>query len=417
MEPNFVDTVGDKLTDPSFFATQDPHPLWKRMRAEAPVHWSTGNLRRGFWSITKYEDALRVLHDPLTFSSEALGMSMMTRELEDFDRNEMGCGAMIIAMDPPRHNPMRKALSKNFLRSQVGQWEERCHRVVRELIDRVAPLGRCDFVTDVAEQLPMLMILEMMEIPPDDRATLLGWAAMTVGNDDPEFQVGSSLESRRQGNFAIYDYTRRLARERRGTAAADLLTVMGNAVVMGEMLTEHELGFTGDMFVLAGIETTRTALADGMLEVLRNPAQRRKLQSNSDLMPGAIEEILRWTSPVGHILRVATADIEIRGQAIRSGDKVVVWTPSANRDEEVFIDPDRFDIERRPNEHIAFGYGEHFCLGAHLARMELRVMIEELLRRVPDIELAGPVERLHSIQLFGPKHMPVKFTPAPASGA
>lgn len=408
-----MDKMGDKLTDPAFFATYDPHPLWKRMRAEDPVHWATGNLSKGFWSITKYEDALTVLRDPMTFSSEALGMSMPTRDLEDFDRSEMGCGAMIIAMDPPRHNPMRRALSKNFLRSHVGQWEERCRRVVKELIDRVAPLGRCDFVTDVAQQLPMLMILEMMEIPPEDRATLLRWAAMTVGNDDPEFQVGSSLESRRQGNFAIYDYSRRIALERRGGAGSDLLTVMGNAVVMGEQLSERDLGFTGDMFVLAGIETTRTALADGMLELLRNRTERRKLQARPDLLPSAIEEILRWTSPVGHILRVATADAEIRGRSIRAGDKVVVWTPSANRDEEVFADADRFDLERTPNEHIAFGCGEHFCLGAHLARLELRVMVEELLRRLPDMELDGPVQRLHSIQLFGPKHIPVKFTPAP----
>ena len=407
-----MDKMGDQLTDPGFFASHDPHPLWKRMRAEDPVHWATGNLRKGFWSITKYEDALTVLRDPLTFSSEALGMSMPTRDLEDFDRSEMGCGAMIIAMDPPRHNPARRALSKNFLRSHVGQWEERCHRVVKELIDRVAPLGRCDFVTDVAQQLPMLMILEMMEIPPEDRATLLRWAAMTVGNDDPEFQVGSSLESRRQGNFAIYDYSRRMALERRGGAGSDLLTVMGNAVVMGEQLSERDLGFTGDMFVLAGIETTRTALADGMLELLRNRPARRKLQGRPELLPGAIEEILRWTSPVGHILRVATADAQVRGRAIRAGDKVVVWTPSANRDEEVFADADRFDLERTPNEHIAFGYGEHFCLGAHLARLELRVMVEELLRRLPDIELDGAVQRLHSIQLFGPKHIPVKFTPA-----
>ena len=407
-----MDTTGDKLTDPAFFASHDPHPLWKRMRAGDPVHWATGNLSEGFWSITKYEDALRVLRDPITFSSEALGMSMPTRELEGFDRSEMGCGAMIIAMDPPRHNPMRRALSKNFLRSHMGQWEDHCHRVVKELIDRVAPLGRCDFVTDVAQQLPMLMILEMMEIAQEDRPTLLRWAAMTVGNDDPEFQVGSSLESRRQGNFAIYDYSRRTALERRGGNGSDLLTMMGNAVVMGKQLSERELGFTGDMFVLAGIETTRTALADGMLELLRNGAARRKLQESPQLLPSAIEEILRWTSPVGHILRVATVDAKIRGHTVHAGDKVVVWTPSANRDEEVFADADRFDLERAPNEHIAFGYGEHFCLGAHLARLELRVMVEELLRRLPDMELDGPVERLHSIQLFGPKHIPVKFTPA-----
>ncbi len=411
-----MDTIGVKLTDPAFFATNDPHPLWKRMREQDPVHWAAGNLSQGFWSITRYEDAVKVLRDPITFSSEALGMSMPTKDLEGFDRSEMGCGAMIIAMDPPRHNPARKALSKNFLRSQVGQWEPRCRRVVKELIDRVAPMGRCDFVTDVAQQLPMLMILEMMEIPQADRPTLLRWAAMTVGNDDPEFQVGSSLESRRQGNFAIYDYSRRLALERRGGAGTDLLTVMGNAVVMGDQLTERELGFTGDMFVLAGIETTRTALADGMLELLRNTGERRKLQDRPELMAGAIEEILRWTSPVGHILRVASADTEIRGRRIHAGDKVVVWVPSANRDEEVFADAGRFDIERAPNEHIAFGHGEHFCLGAHLARLELRIMVEELLRRLPDIEIAGPVERLHSIQLFGPKHIPVKYTPVLPTG-
>ncbi len=408
-----MDEFGDHLTDPAFFAHHDPHPLWKRMRAEDPVHWATGNLSRGFWSITKYDDAVAVLRDAAAFSSEAMGMSMPTRELESFERSEMGCGAMIIAMDPPRHNPMRKALSKTFLRSHAGQWEPRCRRVVKQLIDRVAPLGRCDFVTDVALQLPMLMILEMMDIPEADRPQLLRWAAMTVGNDDPEFQVGSSLESRRQGNFAIFDYTRRLALERRGGHGSDLLTVMGNAVVMEERLNERELGFTGDMFVLAGIETTRTGLADGMLELLRNPEQRRRLREHPELLPTAIEEILRWTSPVGHILRVATVDTEIRGKRIRSGDKVVVWVPSANRDEEVFPDADRFDIARSPNEHIAFGHGEHFCLGAHLARLELRIMVQELMRRLPDMELDGPVQRMHSIQLFGPKHMPVRFTPAP----
>jgi cholest-4-en-3-one 26-monooxygenase len=408
-----MEIFGDKLTDPAFFANHDPHPLWKRMRAEDPVHWAAGNLSTGFWSITRYDDAVNVLRDPVTFSSEALGMSMPTRELENFERSEMGCGAMIIAMDPPRHNPMRKALSKNFLRSHVGQWEPRCRRVVKQLIDRVAPLGRCDFVTDVAGQLPMLMILEMMDVPETDRPQLLRWAAMTVGNDDPEFQVGSSLESRRQGNFAIFDYTRRLALERRGGSGSDLLTVMGNAVVMEEGLNERELGFTGDMFVLAGIETTRTGLADGMLELLRNPEQHQRLLDHPKMLPSAIEEILRWTSPVGHILRVASADTEIRGRQIRSGDKVVVWVPSANRDEEVFPDSDRFDIARTPNEHIAFGHGEHFCLGAHLARLELRTMVQELMRRLPDMELDGPVERMHSIQLFGPKHMPVRFTPAP----
>jgi len=407
-----MEEFGDKLTDPAFFATSDPHPLWKRMRAEDPVHWATGNLSQGFWSITKYEDALSVLRDPITFSSEALGMSMPTRELEGFERAEMGCGAMIIAMDPPRHNPMRRALSRNFLRSHVGQWEECCRRVVKELIDRIAPAGRCDFVVDVAQQLPMLMILEMMDIPPEHRPTLLRWAAMTVGNDDPEFQVGSSLESRRQGNFAIYDYSRRLALARRGGAGRDLLTVMGNALVMGEQLSERELGFTGDMFVLAGIETTRTALADGMFQLLNNPDQRHLLQNQPTLLSGAIEEILRWTSPVGHLLRVATADSEIRGRRVRAGDKVVVWVPSANRDEQAFADADRFDITRKPNEHLAFGYGEHFCLGAHLARLELRIMVQELLRRLPDLELAGPVERMHSIQLWGPKHMPVRFTPS-----
>jgi cytochrome P450 len=167
------------------------------------------------------------------------------------------------------------------------------------------------------------------------------------------------------------------------------------------------------MFVLAGIETTRTGLADGMLELLRNPEQRRRLRDHPELLPSAIEEILRWTSPVGHILRIATVDTEIRGRRIRSGDKVVVWVPSANRDEEVFPDADRFDIARSPNEHIAFGHGEHFCLGAHLARLELRIMVQELMRRLPDMELDGPVQRMHSIQLFGPKHMPVRFTPAP----
>jgi cholest-4-en-3-one 26-monooxygenase len=287
------------------------------------------------------------------------------------------------------------------------------------VIDAVAQRGECDFVVDVAARLPMAIICEMMAIPRSDWDSMFKWANMVIGGEDPEYQVGgSAMQTSMEGGMQLFMYCLNLAKNRRDdNPGRDLLSVIGTAKLDDVLLNDMEIGHNAVMFVLGGLETTRNAISGGALELMRNPDQWKRLAQNPALMPTAIEEILRWTSPITHIMRTATRDFEWRGRKIRDDDWIAIWNPSANRDEEIFSDPDRFDIARNPNNHLAFGMGEHFCIWAHLARLELRLMLEEVMRRMPDLRLAGEIERLTSIQVSGIKHMPVKFTPGKAAAA
>jgi cytochrome P450 len=408
------------LTDPECFAKQDPHPVFKRLRAEDPIHWTTGRIQRGFWSITRYEDALTVYRDPTTFSSQRYSMALPSNpEAEQMLTPEMrGCGQMMIATDPPRHNVMRRQFNHGLLPRAVARLESSGRRIVSEVIDAVAERGQCDFVVDVAARLPMAMICEMMAIPHSDWESMFNWANMVIGAEDPEYQVGGSgNQTSMEGGMQIFMYCLNLAKYRRDNPGQDLLSAIGAAKLDGALLNDMEIGHNAVLFVLGGLETTRNALSGGVLELMRNPDQWQRLAHNPALMPTAIEEILRWTSPITHIMRTATRDFEWRGRKIRDDDWIAIWNPSANRDEEVFPDPHRFDITRTPNYHIAFGQGEHYCIGSHLARLELRLMLEEVMRRMPNLTLAGEIERLSSIQIAGIKHMPVKFTPGKTAAA
>jgi cytochrome P450 len=409
------------LTDPECFARHDPHPVFQRMRAEDPIHWTSGGrIERGFWSITRYEDALAVYRDPVTFSSQRYSVGLPSNpEAEAMLSPEMrGCGQMLIGTDPPRHNAMRKRFNGAFLPRAVAQVESSSRQIVAGIVDAVAARGECDFVVDVAARLPMAIICEMMAIPRADWDSMFKWANMVIGGEDPEYQVGgSAVQTSMMGGMQLFNYCLELAKKRRGNPGRDLLSVIGNTRLEGELLNDMEIGHNAVMFVLGGLETTRNAISGGMLELMRNPDQCKRLAQNPALMPTAIEEILRWTSPITHIMRTATRDFEWRGRQIHDDDWIVIWNPSADRDEDVFPDPYRFDITRNPNYHLAFGQGEHFCIGSHLARLELRLMLEEVMRRMPDLRLAGEVERLTSIQVAGIKHMPVAFTPGKAAAA
>jgi cytochrome P450 len=277
--------------------------------------------------------------------------------------------------------------------------------------------GECDFVLDVAARLPMAFICEIMGIPRVDWPDMFKWGNMIAGNEDPEYQVesGSPVETRQEGTASIGRYCAKAALERRGGDGEDLLSVLGNAQIKGRPLSERELGHNGVLYVGAGLETTRNAISAGLLALLEHPAQLELLLRDEALMPTAVEEILRWASPVTHFARVATKDTELGGKQIHQGDRIVMWFPSANRDEAVFANPYTFDLRRTPNEHLAFSRGEHFCAGAHLARLELRLMLQALLKRTKQIELTGKVERLRSNFLAGIKHMPVRFTQSRAA--
>lgn len=407
-----MDDLDRQLTDPDFFRSGDPHAVLKRLRAEDPVHWTQGAPGRGFWSVTRYADVAAIVADPRTFSSQAAGIVLPSSpQMEQITPQAMGCGESMIMTDPPRHIAMRKAFNRIFLPRAVAALEASGRKLVAEILADVLPRGECDLVVDVAVKLPMAFICEMMRIPRKDWEQMYIWGNMAAGPEDPEYQVGSALDTRVEGNSSIFKYCAQLAQERRGLVEADLLSIIGNAQVDGRPLNWRELGHNGGLFVLGGLETTRNAISGGILALIENPGEMQRLRSTPSLMHSACEEILRWTSPITQLMRVATRDVELRGKRIRQGDRVVIWHASANRDEEVFPDPYRFDVGRSPNEHLAFGRGEHFCIGAHLARLELRLMLEAVLREMPDIRLAGPVERLRSNLIAGIKHMPVQFAP------
>jgi cytochrome P450 len=299
----------------------------------------------------------------------------------------------------------------------IGRFEVPGPQLVREILDEALTRGECDFVLDVAARLPMAFICEIMGIPRVDWPDIFRWGNMIAGNEDAEYQVesGSALETRQQGTLNIGKYCKKAALERRGGDGEDLLSVLGNAQINGRLLTERELAHNGVLYVGAGLETTRNAISAGLLALLEHPAELDLLLKDEALMPTAVEEILRWSSPVTHFARVAMKDTELGGKQIQQGDRVVLWFPSGNRDEAVFENPYTFDLRRTPNEHIAFSKGEHFCAGAHLARLELRLMLQALLKRTKQIELTGKVERLRSNFLAGIKHMPVRFTQAHAA--
>jgi cytochrome P450 len=389
----------------------DPHAAWKLLRAKAPVHWNQ-HRGRGFWSISRYNDALAIYRNTADFSSEN-GIVAILTDRQDELANSLGFRKMLIFNDPPRHTRMRQLVNRRFTPRALAPLEAQVRSIATEILDAVAPLGRCDFVIDVAAKLPTAVICEMMGIPKGDRDLMFSLANLSIGSQDPEYQTeGSGRATAQRAQKEYFDYLTSLVDQRRTHLGHDLVS----AIIAGEegqALSASEVVFNTFLFVVAGQETTRNAISGGMLALLRNPGECVRLMRDPALMPTAVEEMLRYVSPVTHIMRTAKRDAEIHGQMIRAGDRVVMWNASANRDEEAFPDPDRFDVSRTPNDHLAFGHGEHFCLGANLARLELKVVIEEVLARIPDMELAGEVSRLRSHFVAGIKHMPVRFSPAP----
>jgi cholest-4-en-3-one 26-monooxygenase len=408
MDYHYIDAA---LRDPEFFVNHDPHPLWKELREKDPIHW-TKDSRKGFWSVTRYDDIVDVLSKPSLFSSAYMFALPSSPDLEQLTPAMLGSGESLLMTDPPLHAVMRRAFNRLMLPRAVGRFEAPGPQLVREILDEAMARGECDFVVDIASRMPMTFICEIMAIPRGDWPDLFKWANMIAGYDDPEYQVesGSPLDTQQQGARLIGKYCLNTALARRDGDGEDLLSVLGNATLNGRLLTNSELAQNGQLYAGAGLETTRNAISAGLLALLEHPAQMDLLLEHPEIMPTAVEEILRWSSPVTHFARVATQNTELGGKRIRAGDRVALWFPSGNRDETVFENPYAFDLRRSPNEHIAFSRGEHFCGGAHLARLELRVTLQELLPRIKQIELAGRVERLRSNFLAGIKHMPVRFT-------
>jgi len=402
------------LTDAAFFARGDIHDLFRRMRAADPVHWTQGRLRRGFWSIFKHADALTVYGGASEYFSNgkfSVGLPSSPEVEATATSESMGANRSLIASDGELHRNFRKAFNAMFLPRATRQYEVPGRILVAEILNEVLARGRCEFVSEIAARLPVALICEMMAIPLSDRAPLFDLASKAMAQEDPEYNLNSSAaDARNRAWQEIIRYCVFAASDRRRRPGPDLMSVIANARVLGgRPLTDEEIGYNGLMFLIGGLDTTRNAIAGGLLELIRAPFQMRRLRADRSLMLPAVEEILRFTSAVTHSMRTALKDTEIRGKQIRADEWVVVWNASANRDEEVFPDPDKFDVGRAPNDHLALAHGEHFCLGAHLARVEIRLIFEEILNRLFDIELDGEVEWVASNLFHGIKRMPIRF--------
>jgi cholest-4-en-3-one 26-monooxygenase len=398
------------LSSPDTFVPGVPHEAFRRLRREAPVFWqeSCQEGANGFWSITRYQDLKAISKNPALFSSARGGVNLRTPDDEMLARLRH----IMLYMDPPQHRRYRGIVNKAFTPRMVQQLLPSVRRLAREIVDDVAQKGEADFVNEIAARLPMAVICEMMGVEEEDRLPIYDLSNRMVGSDDPDFSADQ--EEAIQANLAMFQYAAKVAERARRKPGDDLATALLRAEVDGERLSELDFNSFFLLLCVAGNETTRTVTCNGMHALLQNRDQMRLLQQDPKLIPSGVEEMLRYEPAVMHFRRTATEDVELRGERIRAGDAVVLWYPSVNRDEEVFQDPDRFDVRRDPNDHLAFGVGEHYCLGANLARMELVVMFEELLGRLPDLELAGPVRRLRSNFINGIKQMPVRFRPGDA---
>ena len=318
---------------------------------------------------------------------------------------------LLINMDPPTHTKHRRLVSLGFSGKVIRNLEHHVREVTAEIIDEVAPLGTCDFVDRVSAELPLQVIVEMVGVPKADRRKVLDWTNTMIAFDDPEYGAASP-EAGAMAAAELFMYANELAEDREQHPREDVVSLLMQAEVEGERLSRADFSAFFMLLLVAGNETTRNLISGGLLALIEHPDQRARLMADRSLLPSAIEEMLRWVSPVNVFRRTATRDTELGGEQIREGDKVALFYASANRDEDAFVEPDTFDIARTPNDHLSFGIGPHFCLGANLARLEIRVIFEEILRRLPDIELAGKPERLRSYFINGIKRMPVRFTPS-----
>lgn len=404
--------VDSKLNDPAFFATGGHYALFDRMRREEPVHWTTSPDERGYWSVFRHADVKEVLSDPEAFSSEREGvMPVIDNAMAEVAHEAMGVGENVLTIDPPRHGEFRKIISQPFMPKALADGEARTKQLIGEIFDQIPAHGQIDLVTDLAVRIPMAVICDILQLPREDWDALLTWGKMAIGGTDPEYQEAgaTAADTVISGFRRMFKYSSQVSIRRRGCPMSDPLAMLANAKVSGCPMTESQVAHNGVQLMLAGFETTRNAFSGGVLALLEHPEQMRLLREDPKRLRLAVEEMVRWADPVISLMRVATRDYELGGRTIRSGDRVFVWFPSANRDEAVFDRPYEFDITRHPNLHVGFGAGPHFCLGGPLAKIELRIAMEELLERYDGIEITGPVERVGSSFVGGLKHLPVRL--------
>jgi cholest-4-en-3-one 26-monooxygenase len=399
-EINLIDPDGYQHDGP-------PYAQFAWLRAHDPVFWHAHGGEPGwpgFWALTRHEDVAHVSRHPELYSS-AVRLALFGEVPEaQIELQRL----MMLNMDPPQHTRQRAFVNRGFTPRMIGQLEKHIAEICHALLDDIAGRGQADFVTDIAAPLPLWVICELVGAPVEDRGRIFELSNLLIGATDPEFQVEPGAQ--RNAAAEVYAYGAQLAERRREHPADDIVTKLLQPDDNGEALTSDEFDLFFLLLTVAGNETTRNAASGGMLALFEHPDQWRRLVEQPELIPTAAEEIVRWVSPVNMFRRTAVADTEIGGKPIAAGDKVVVFYSSANRDGGVFAAADQFDVGRDPNPHVGFGGGgPHFCLGRHLAALELRVLLQALTERMPGIRLDGEASRLRSNFINGIKHMPVTF--------
>ncbi len=406
---------GIDLADPDSYVEAIPFEWFDHLRHDHPVMWHPERSpNRGFWAVTRYDDLTAVHMNWETFSSEIGAVG-----IEELDGEQLEIRKSMLETDPPRHTVLRKICSKRFSARGVGKYEDWIRDVARGVLDHALADEEFDFVTEISRELPIRFLCSIFTVPQEDAPRLILWGDQMIANQDPEISAAVPdmvdteeyrfLPFRSPVALKVFEYADRQRDLRLAEPADDVIEALVVAQ-QEDKLNDREFHNYFSLLMIAGNETTRHTISSGMLALMEHPDQLRLLQEEPERIPVAVEEVLRWATPVLHFRRTATRDVELRGQAIKAGDKVVTWYISANRDEEMFPDPYLFDVTREPNDHVTFGPGgPHFCLGAHLARLETKILLQELLPRLGSIELTGPVRRIRSNFVNGVKTMPVRL--------
>lgn len=383
-----------------------PHDQFAWLRDNAPILRHSG-MNDGdidwYWALTRHADVVEVSRQFETYSSGREGVLLQDRENMDETR-------MLVDLDPPQHTRMRKLVNRGFTPRAIKLMQDHYIDVTNKLVGEALEAGDVEFVTSVASELPLIAIAEMMGIPVEDRRKVFDWSNRMIAISDADYSGG--MDDAAAAAAELYAYAENIAAERRANPREDIISILV-AAEGNDSLTEHEFNMFVLLLAVAGNETTRNAISHGVLALIEHPDQWQLLRDDPSLVNGAVEEILRWSTPVNVFRRVATCDVELHGETIAEGDSVAMFYASANRDERVFADPYRFDITRDPNLHVTFGGGgPHFCLGANLARLEMRALFAQLVERCESLELSGDVRRLRSYFINGIKELPVTLVPA-----
>jgi linalool 8-monooxygenase len=402
--------TGIDLKNPNLYAGETYHAVFSQLRAKEPVYWNPEAGSTGFWAVTKYDDVVRVVQDPATFSA-ALGNGGM----RIFDAREVAEGprAHLLSMDPPQHTKLRRALQPLFAPQRVARMESTIRGRMTRLIDVIAEARQAEFVSAIAAPLTLGLLTDLLDVPESDSGRLLKWSNAFIGDDDEDYQ--ETVEYRQQCVTDMEQYAIKLLSERKGGPGEDFVSLLANATIEGETMDIDTYTTNFGAFLVAGNETTRHSLSAGVVALSLFPMEKERLLADWSLIDSAVKEIIRWATPLMHVRRTAMGDVEIGGKKIKKGDKVVVWYNSANRDEEKWADAGQFDVarftERTVAPHLAFGSGPHLCLGWRMAELQVRVALEELLRRLPDFRATDAIRRLKSNFIGGIKELPVVYTP------